>query len=82
MVRTMGADFTSLPEFLLALVIVTVAGLVRGYSGFGSGLVIAPLLTLLWGPVEAVATSASLGFFAFLQLSVTNARIAHLSTPE
>ncbi len=72
----MLADFISLPEFLLALVVVTVAGLVRGYSGFGSGLVIAPLLTLLWGPVEAVATSVSLGFFAFLQLSVGNARIA------
>ena len=72
----MPADFFSLPEFLLALLIITVAGLVRGFSGFGSGLVIAPLVALLWGPVEAVAISSTLGAFAFFQLAVANARIA------
>ncbi len=73
----MLAEFISLPDFLLALAIVMAAGLVRGYSGFGSGLVIAPLVTLLWGPVEAVAISSTVGAFAFMQLVPANARIAH-----
>jgi uncharacterized membrane protein YfcA len=34
--------------------VVLVAGLVRGFSGFGAGLFMAPLLSLLIGPIQAV----------------------------
>lgn len=55
-------------EFLFALLIVVAGGVVRGFTGFGSGLVMVPLLTLLWGPVEALATMTGLGAFATVQL--------------
>lgn len=47
---------------------VLVGSVVRGYTGFGSGLVMAPFLALLWGPVAAVGTIVSLGTLSFLQL--------------
>ncbi len=55
-------------EFTLALATVVAGGVVRGFTGFGSGLVMVPLLALLWGPVEALATMTGLGAFATLQL--------------
>jgi uncharacterized membrane protein YfcA len=55
-------------EFALAMATVVAGGIVRGYTGFGSGLVMVPLLALLWGPVEALATMTGLGAFATLQL--------------
>ncbi len=48
--------------------IIVAGGFVRGYTGFGSGLVMAPLLTLFWGPVEAVATTVGLGVIASVQV--------------
>lgn len=55
-------------EFALALATIMAGGIVRGFTGFGSGLVMVPLLALLWGPVEALATMVGLGSFATLQL--------------
>ncbi len=55
-------------EFAAALAIVMAGGIVRGFTGFGSGLVMVPLLALLWGPVEALAAMVGLGSFATLQL--------------
>lgn len=55
-------------EFSLALATIMAGGIVRGFTGFGSGLVMVPLLALLWGPVEALATMTGLGTFATLQL--------------
>ncbi len=52
-----------------ALAIVAAGGIFRGYTGFGTGLVMAPLLTLLWGPVEAVATTVALGTISTVQLT-------------
>ena len=40
--------------FLVTLVAVTLTGLVRGFSGFGSGLMLAPGLSLLYPPSVAV----------------------------
>ena len=42
----------------MAAVVVAAAGLVRGYGGFGGGLVAIPLLSLIYGPVEAYAITA------------------------
>ncbi|NQV56836.1 MAG: sulfite exporter TauE/SafE family protein [Rhodospirillales bacterium] len=59
--------FLTLPN-LAALLIAIAGAFVRGYSGFGNGLVMAPLLTILWGPVEAIATTVALGLIASFQL--------------
>ncbi len=41
-------------EICGALLVVLVAGVVRGFSGFGAGLIMVPLLSLMLGPVTAV----------------------------
>ena len=55
-------------EFAAAFLIVCAGGVVRGFTGFGSGLVMAPLLALLWGPVEAIAVMTLLGITSSLQI--------------
>ena len=55
-------------EFTLALATIMAGGIVRGFTGFGSGLVMVPLLALIWGPVEALVTMTGLGSIATLQL--------------
>ncbi|MDI9636447.1 sulfite exporter TauE/SafE family protein [Geitlerinema splendidum] len=42
-------------HWLLAVSAVTIAGLIRGFSGFGSAMAIAPTLSLIWSPQQAVA---------------------------
>ena len=54
--------------------VIVVGGFVRGYTGFGSGLVMTPLLTLFWGPVEAVATTVGIGAVASVQVIPGGAR--------
>ena len=62
---------------LLAALIVLAGGFVRGYTGFGSGLVMTPLFAILWGPVDAVAVTTGLGLLATLQLTAPAARLAN-----
>ena len=54
---------------LLALLVILAGGIVRGYTGFGSGLVMVPLLALIWGPVSAIVLVLSLGLFSTLQMA-------------
>ena len=42
------------PSFLLAALGVGVAGVMRGYSGFGTAILLAPILSTLWGPRAGV----------------------------
>ena len=42
-------------NFLIALAVATVAGTMRGFAGFGSGMLMAPIFAILFGPVETVA---------------------------
>jgi uncharacterized protein len=46
------------PRFALAVVISVLAGLVRGFSGFGSALVYVPLMSALYGPRIAAPSMA------------------------
>jgi uncharacterized protein len=47
---------------------VALAGLVRGLSGFGGALVMAPVLSLLYGPAPAVAMTIGIELVGYLQL--------------
>jgi len=42
-------------EFLTAIAVATVAGLMRGFAGVGSGMLMAPVFAILFGPIETVA---------------------------
>jgi uncharacterized protein len=61
------ADFLTL-ELGLAAAIVIVAGLVRGFTGFGGILVMAPPFAHLFGPEETVAIVLILSFISQFQL--------------
>ena len=42
-------------DLLVALSVTIVAGLMRGFAGVGSGMLMAPVFAILFGPVQTVA---------------------------
>lgn len=50
------ADAAADPRFPYALAIATIAGLVRGFSGFGSALIYMPLISAIYSPAIAAPT--------------------------
>src|SRR5438105_4388654 len=46
----------------------TAAGLVRGFAGFGSGMLMAPIFAILFGPIDAVTMVTMLELFVSVQL--------------
>jgi uncharacterized protein len=55
-------------SFVYLTATVIVAGLIRGFAGFGSAMIMAPVLVHILGPAEAVATNMLLEFIVSLQL--------------
>ena len=51
-----------------ALLVTAVAGLMRGYSGFGSAIVLAPVYATLWGPQAGVPVVLMMDLFSSLVL--------------
>ena len=56
------------PELSIALITAAIAGIMRGFSGFGTALVFAPVLTLLFGPKLGVPTVVLIEIPISLQL--------------
>lgn len=61
---------------LIGVLIALVGGLVRGTTGFGAAMVMAPVLALLIGPRSAVPVTLLLETFAALPMLPSAARIA------
>lgn len=57
------------PDLAFAAATLFVAGLIRGFAGFGSAMVNAPILSLLWGPTIGVPVAALIEFVPALQLT-------------
>ena len=55
-------------DLLTALAITVAAGLMRGFAGVGSGMLMAPFFVVLFGPVETVATIIIMEIVATAQL--------------
>ncbi|MBT7747294.1 MAG: sulfite exporter TauE/SafE family protein [Alphaproteobacteria bacterium] len=55
-------------SFVYIAAVVIAAGLIRGFAGFGSSMIMAPVLVHVLGPAEAVATNMLLEFIVSLQL--------------
>ncbi|MDC0196679.1 hypothetical protein OAJ93_03630, partial [Gammaproteobacteria bacterium] len=53
-------------ELILALICLFFCAIVQGYSGFGGGLMIVPIMALLFGPVTGIALVAIPFFFGML----------------
>lgn len=60
-----------------ALAISGLAGVVLGFTGFGSALVMMPLMAILYGPVEALGLLGICSFLASLPIGWTAARQAN-----
>jgi hypothetical protein len=56
------------PSLLIAMGATFLAGIVRGFSGFGAAMMQAPVFAILFSPAQAVATMAALGTLASVQL--------------
>ena len=69
------SDATTL-EWAIALTVMTVAGFMRGFTGFGAALMVVPSLSLIAGPAEAVAIACLAGLPTALQLLPTAFRHA------
>ena len=54
MIEVFGVGITLDYRIILVLAAVFVAGFVRGYTGFGSALIVVPVLAYVFGPREAV----------------------------
>jgi uncharacterized membrane protein YfcA len=65
-------------EFAAAFCIALLGGFVRGLTGFGGGLVMVPLFSMLWGPVEAIGAMVGLGFLTLFQVLMPALRVAKL----
>lgn len=55
-------------RMLAALAVTAVAGLMRGYSGFGTAILLAPTYSLLWGPRIGVPVMLLMELFVSMQL--------------
>lgn len=68
------------PDLAIAAATVLAAGLIRGFAGFGSALVNAPMLSLLWGPTVGVPVAALVEFAPAIQLTPRAIPIAQWRT--
>lgn len=55
-------------DIYLACVVACVAGSMRGFAGFGSGMLMAPVFAVIFGPIEAVVIIILLEMAATLQI--------------
>lgn len=55
-------------RFHVALAVTAVAGVMRGYSGFGTAVLLAPAYSVLWGPRVGVPVMLVMELFVSLQL--------------
>ena len=59
--------FPSIPEFMLMCVGVLLAGTIRSFTGFGAGLVLAPVLSMFMIPADMVVVLLLLNFLVSFQ---------------
>ncbi len=77
----MAEVFTEILELSLLLAAITafVSGMIQGYSGFGGGLIIVPILAFLFSPLEAIAMTAIAALFGIVFLMPNAAKSAKWS---
>lgn len=72
------ADFG--PSFLAMMAIVLVAGIIRGFTGFGSALLAVPALAVLYGPAQAIVIEVLIEIPVVLGLMPTAIRHSERKT--
>ena len=56
-------------DLAIASITLLTAGLIRGFAGFGSAMINAPILSLLWGPTIGIPIAALIEFVPAIQLT-------------
>lgn len=64
-------------QLILAILAVAAAGVVRGFSGFGAGMILVPTLSLLYSPLVAVVSVVFMELIAAVQLLPWAVQRAH-----
>lgn len=67
-------------DLLIGVLSVFAAGLIRGFSGFGSALINAPILSLVWGPLIGVPVAALVEIAPAIHLTPRALKVAHWKT--
>jgi len=70
-VSVMAEEFSAVLfdwKLLFAALLTAIAGLMRGYSGFGTAVILAPVYSLLWGPRAGVPVMLVMELAVSLQL--------------
>lgn len=67
-------------DLLIGALAVFAAGLIRGFSGFGSALITAPMLSWVWGPQVGVPVAALIEIAPALQLTPKAIPVANWRT--
>lgn len=67
-------------DLLIAAIAVFAAGLIRGFSGFGSALINAPILSLVWGPLVGVPVAALVEIAPAIHLTPRALKVANWNT--
>ena len=68
------SDFAADPRFIAALGVTLLAGIVRGFSGFGSALIYVPLMAAIYEPRVAAVTLLIIDFVASAPFTVMQTR--------
>lgn len=71
----MSAIFTE-PQFQLLISVIAIAGVARGMSGFGTGMIVAPVAGAIYGPKWAIAIIVILDILPTIPLTVPALRHA------
>jgi uncharacterized membrane protein YfcA len=64
-------------DLFLALIAVGIAGMLRGFAGFGAGMVLVPSLSLIYNPQTAVVTAVLMEMIPAIQLLPGSVRRCH-----
>ena len=79
----MNTSFWSLPAFdtpfLVLLVVIFLAGIARGLSGFGTGMIVAPVAGAIYGPKAALTLLVLIDILPSLPVTIPAFRIARWS---
>ena len=76
MIDFLGAEIVTDERLIVLIVAVCVGGIVRGFTGFGSALIIIPALTLAFDPLQAVVMHSIMEIPVVLGLAPTAVRHA------
>ncbi|MFT5510882.1 MAG: putative membrane protein YfcA, partial [Hyphomicrobiaceae bacterium] len=71
MIELFGVQIALDTRLVVLLIAVTVGGIVRGFTGFGSALIIIPALTLVFNPLHAVVMHSVMEVPVILSLAPT-----------